>query len=458
MQTGKVIPFRRITLDQLALSDSISPGPIEKKMRLIVSKLQGSTYRDTFDWSVYDKIAARYGDEQPRGGVVFNTTLKLVNHHSSCTKCHYALELDTYGRGCVHNCVYCYAKEIMTRHGYWNEPMPFPINLAEVRKIFYTVFETQKSSKWRSILEKRVPIRLGSMSDSFMWMDKKYKVSLELLKILKFYRYPYIVFTRSDLIATDEYIDVLDRDLCSIQFSMSGGNEKLTRALEPGAPGVFRRLEALKRLAEEGFWTTVRINPLFPNRPDGYFTDPESIRARFGSKENAPSFELFDWDFISQLKEYRVPSLLAGMARLSPFAVRAISKETGIDFSAFFKPELFSKSSDSRFSDSEIAFYYKRIQAECVKAGIRFNTCYIGNGQKDYYQYQTLWSNKSDCCDARGNVQAFRASSQEVTWDDRMKHAPCKESAESAKQQDALFDGQQGPSRNLNLVVSECRN
>jgi hypothetical protein len=148
-------------------------GPIEIQMRETLSKLVGTKYPDTFDWSMYDKIASRFGEQQPRGGVVFKTTLKLVNYHTSCSKCHYAFEVDSYGRGCVHNCIYCYAKDQLTTHGFWNRPMPFPVDLSEIRKIFYTVFETEKPSKWRSILEKRVPLRIGSMSDSFMWMEAK---------------------------------------------------------------------------------------------------------------------------------------------------------------------------------------------------------------------------------------------------------------------------------------------
>jgi len=427
-------------------------GPIEKKMRTILNGLEGTQYPDTFDWSIYDKIASRYSDNQPRGGVVFNTGLKLLNHHASCTKCHYSFEVDTYGRGCVHNCVYCYAKEILTRHGYWNEPMPFPINLAEIRKIFYTVFETNRKSKWREVLEKRVPIRIGSMSDSFMWADKKFKVSLELLKILRFYRYPHIIFTRSDLIATQDYVDAMDPELVSIQFSMSGGNETLVRKLEPGAPSIQRRLEALKVLAECGFWTTVRINPLFPIYPDGYFTDQKSIIERFGSPTAVPKFDLFDWSFIQRLKEYKVPSLLAGFVRLSPFAIRGISKEIGFDFSKFFKPELHGKTSDSHYSDSEIAYYYKKIQQECVRAGIRFNQCYIGQGLKDYYAYQSLWDNKGDCCDARGMVSAFQASSQDIPWEIRLKHAPHKEEALQAKQADDTMEQRLNVTPGLTII------
>ena len=430
-----------------SFSEPVTFGPIEAKMRKVLSTIK-SAYPDTFDWSMYDKLASRYGDDQPRGGVVFNTGLKLVNHHGSCSKCHYAFEIDTYGRGCTHNCSYCYAKEILTRHGYWNEPQPFPLNLADVRKIFYTVFETDKSSKWREILEAKTPLRLGSMSDCFMWMDKKYKVTYELLKILKFYQYPHIVFTRSDLVAHDDYIDVLDKNLCSIQFSICGGNEKISKVLEPGSPSVERRLTALKKLNEEGFWTTVRINPLFPIYPDGYFTDEASILSRFGSYENVPKFDLFDWGFIDQLKEAKVPSLLAGFVRLTPTAVRAISKDTGLDFARFFKPELFSKMTESRYSDEEIGAYYKTMKAKCDQTGIRFNTCYIGNGIKDYFQYQELWSNKKDCCDARGIVSKIESSSQNVDWSIRLKHAPHKEEAMKTMEMEKGYEATHTPVEN----------
>ena len=254
------------------LQEPPSMGPIEIKMRTKLKRLKDTKYPDNFNWAVYDKIAARFGDTPPRGGVVFNTTFKLVNHHSTCTRCHYAFEIDSYGRGCFHNCLYCYAKEQLYAHKYWNEPMPFPVNLAEVRKVFYTVFETNKETKWRHILEKKVPLRIGSMSDSFMWIDKKFGITKELLNILNFYKYPHVIFTRSDLIAESEYLNLLDPKLCSVQFSISGGNDKLTKLLEPGAPSVQRRLAALSKLSEASIWTTVRINPLFPIYPDGYLS------------------------------------------------------------------------------------------------------------------------------------------------------------------------------------------
>jgi hypothetical protein len=155
-----------------------------------------SAYKSNFDYRIYRDLELRYKDRPVRGGIVKSNPFKLVNSHSTCQQCLYSFEVDTYGRGCAHNCVYCYAKAQLTVHGYWNNPIPVPIDLNEVRKLFYTVFETNKPSKWRVVMEKKIPLRIGCMSDSFMWVDTKYGVTKEFIKILNFYNYPYTIITR----------------------------------------------------------------------------------------------------------------------------------------------------------------------------------------------------------------------------------------------------------------------
>ena len=421
-------------------------GPISGPMWKTVESLN-SNYKDTFDWAIYDRLLRRFEHSTHRGGVVYNTDLKLVNHHASCSKCHYALEVDTYGRGCVHNCLYCYAKDTLTSRGWWNEPMPFPVNLANIRKIFHSVFETDRASKWRPILEKCVPLRIGSMSDSFMWIDRKYKVTQELLKILSYYNYPYIVFTRSDLIATDEYLALIDPKLASVQFSISGPNEEITRIIEPGAPSVLRRLRALEALNNAGIWTTVRLNPLFPTFPDGYFSKYEEVIKRFGSEENIPKFSLFDInnanDFMSELRGYGVKSLLTGFVRLSTNTIKDLTSATGVPLRSFFYESIWKHNGDKHYSNSEIKEYYTKLKNACTKNNIRFNTCYIGNGIKDYFQYQDLWSNKAgDCCDAKTNVKSFGASSQDISWKIRSNHSPCKTKVKLANLEDQNMTSQ----------------
>jgi DNA repair photolyase len=365
-----------------------------------------SAYHDTFDYGIYDRLYERFGAEQPRGGVVYKGTMKLLEAQD-CAQCFHRFEIDTYGRGCVHNCAYCYAKSYLSIRRYWNEPIPFPIDIAAIRKIFATVFETSKRSKFRGILDQRIPLRLGSMSDAFMWMDKTYRVTLELLKILKFYAYPYIIFTRSDLVADDEYMQAMDPSLASVQMSLSSINRELTRQLEPGAPAPGKRLQALQKLAEHDFWTTVRINPLFPIYPDGYYTDPH-----FDHAQPVTPFNFFSWDMIEAIAQHHVPTVLVGMARLYRPNLHFMRKALGYDVRTHFADDVRIERASLHFSTAETAYYYTKIKQLCDQYGVRFSTCYIGNDPtgESFYRYQSLWSNRADCCDAVGNVPAFQTT------------------------------------------------
>jgi len=395
------------------------PTPKSDKIFEKAEKLKKlSKYPCTFDFETYRKLELRFGHEQPRGGITFNTPFKLVNSHTTCQQCLYAFEVDTYGRGCVHDCVYCYAKAELTVHGYWNKPFPMPVDITEIWKVFYTVFETEKKSKWRHILEKRIPIRIGSMSDSFMWMDQKYKVTQELLKLLDYYQYPYIIFTRSDLIAKEPYISLLNPKLCSVQMSIASTNDELNKLIEPGTPSAKRRLIALQKLVRNGFWTTVRMNPFFPIYKDGYFTDPNFDRDNMPEPFHFSSFEMVD-----EIASYGVQSILTGMVRLSSYSLNQIEKAVGRDLRCLYNQDARKSSRDYHFSDAEVRAYYERIQARCIQNGVQFTTCYIGNGEKQFWGDQDLWTNKKDCCNAIGRVEAFKGqTSRDVKWDDRLRH------------------------------------
>jgi DNA repair photolyase len=392
--------------------------PIYDSMIEVAANLDAvSNYKSNFDYEVYKGLELRFKDKPIRGGITFNNPFKLVNSHHTCQQCLYAFEVDTYGRGCAHECAYCYAKAELTVHGYWNNPIPVPISINDIRKTFYTVFETDKRNKWRSLLEKRIPLRIGSMTDSFMWSDKKYGVTKEFLKILKHYNYPNIIFTRSDLVAADEYMNVINPNLSSIQMSISSINDDMNRKIEPGAPSAKRRLAALQKLSENGYWTTVRINPLFPIHPDGYFTDPN-----FKWDGEVPKFDYSSFDMIDAIADAKVPAVLAGMVRFSGFALNNIQKATGADLRTFYRKEDNYKSRrDWHFSDRETRYYYEQLYIKSKKRKIEFTTCYIGNGETHFWKDQDIWSNKKDCCNAKGKVAAFERDSREITFAERLK-------------------------------------
>lgn len=418
---SKIIPFPLNALrenEEAKKQVTLPPTPVYDKLLAEAEKLdQLSKYPSSLDYTIYRDLELRYMDKPINGGISMKTAFRLVNSHSTCQQCLYAFEVDTYGRGCAHNCVYCYAKAELTVHGYWNNPIPVPIDFNIIRKAFYTVFETDKRSKWRELLTRRIPLRIGSMSDSFMWSDTKYKVTQELLKLLRYYQYPYIVFTRSDLVAHDEYLKLLDPKLGAIQFSMSSTNDALIKKIEPGAPSAKRRLAALQKLAESGFWTTVRINPVFPIYPDGYFTNPD-----FKWDGEVPKFDFTSFEMVDELAAHKVPAVLAGFVRLSRMSLNSLERATGINIKQFYDRTQVNKSvRDFHFSDREVRYYYEQIKKKCVQNKIQFTTCYIGNGEGHFWKDQDLWSNKKDCCNVKGKLSSFQTDSREIAFEDRLR-------------------------------------
>lgn len=425
--SGDIIPFPISFRESSVPPKSPKPLPPTPAYDELLEEAQKlnklSKYRCSFDYSVYRDLELRFREKPIRGGIVKSNPLKLVNSHPTCQQCLYSFEIDTYGRDCSHNCrdcshncTYCYAKAELTVHGYWNNPIPVPVDLNEIRKIFYTVFETQKSSKWRSIMERRIPLRIGAMSDSFMWMDTKYKVTQELLKILSFYRYPYTIITRSDLVARDDYMSLMRPELCSVQFSIASTNDGMNRLIEPGARSAKRRLIALEKLAKNAFWTAVRINPMFPIYPDGYFSNPD-----FKWDGTVPKFDYSSFEMVDEIAATGCRSVIAGFGRFSSFALNQIAKATGTDLRPFLSREISNSRHIHQFSKNEIRFYYQQLKQRADRHKIDFTVCYIGNGEDQFWEHQDLWSNKADCCNIKGIDRAFKTDAREIRFSDRLK-------------------------------------
>ena len=266
-------------------------------------------------------------------------------------------------------------------------------------------------------MEKRIPLRVGCMSDSFMWMDSKYKVTQEFLKILSYYDYPYTIITRSDLVARDDYMALLKKDLCSIQFSIASTNDALNKKLEPGSPSAKRRLVALEKLNKNCFWTAVRINPMFPIYPDGYFTNPA-----FKWDGPVPKFEFSSFEMVDEIADAGVPAIICGFGRFSSHAMNNVDKATGFNFRQLFnRHEVYKSERDWHFSDKEIRYYYEEVKKRCVKRAMEFTVCYIGNGEDQFWNTQDLWSNKKDCCNIRDRVPTFKTDTRQVPFSERVK-------------------------------------
>lgn len=176
----------------------------------------------------------------------FKSFFKTVGGNEG-SKCNYSTRLDTYGCGCQHDCKYCYAKSLLDFRNLWNSNEP---KIADIKKI---------ENKLKKI-PKGTILRLGGMTDCLQPIEKEMKVTYNTIKLLNKYRIGYLIVTKSDLIAEDEYIEILDKDLAHIQITITNTNDEQSLKYEK-ATLPSKRIKAIEKLHNLGFDVQVRLSP-----------------------------------------------------------------------------------------------------------------------------------------------------------------------------------------------------
>lgn len=185
----------------------------------------------------------------------FKSFYKTVKGNEG-SKCHYNTRLDTYGCGCEHDCSYCYAKSLLDFRGLWHPENPSVADIDKIRR---------KIEK----IPSGTVVRLGGMTDCFAPIELKYHNTLETIKALNERGIHYLIVTKSDIIARDEYIKELRKDLAHIQVTITCFNDDKYKALKYEKAALpSRRIEAVERLQREGYDVAVRLSPFVPEFVD----------------------------------------------------------------------------------------------------------------------------------------------------------------------------------------------
>jgi len=182
-------------------------------------------------------------------------------------------------RGCVHSCAYCFARPT---HEYldfdagkdFDEQIVVKVNAPEVLRA-----ELRRPS-W-----KREHVALGTNTDPYQWVEKRYGLTRAILEALRDARNPCSVLTKSPLLLRDlelfqELVAVTDFSCC---LSVPTLDEKAWRETEPRTPHPRKRLEAVAALNAAGIPTGVLVAPLMPGINDA----PEQVEAVVAACEAA---------------------------------------------------------------------------------------------------------------------------------------------------------------------------
>jgi len=169
--------------------------------------------------------------------------------------------------GCGHGCVYCYARFIKRFTGHaeeWGTFVDARLNIAEILR------KQLKSPKYKG-----ERIFIGTVTDPYQPIEKKYKLTKNILQVLVNYKNPVSILTKSDLLLRD--IDLLKKfKNIDVNFTVTTLDERWKKLVEPNSPTIKQRLNAMEKLTKEGITVLAMMGPYWP-----VFTDPEALFKEF---------------------------------------------------------------------------------------------------------------------------------------------------------------------------------
>jgi DNA repair photolyase len=109
----------------------------------------------------------------------------------------------------------------------------------------------------------RGTVMLSSVTDPYQPAEAKYKLTRKCLEALALYQFPVSILTKSPLVLRDMDI-ITDINDIEVGLTITTDNDKVRKIFEPDAPPISARIDALKKLHNEGISTYVFIGPLLP--------------------------------------------------------------------------------------------------------------------------------------------------------------------------------------------------
>lgn len=194
-------------------------------------------------------IRTQVTEEHPKSILTFNTSPDIPFDRS----------VNAY-RGCEHGCVYCYARPTHAYHDL-SPGLDFETKLFAKPGAAALLRETIAKPTY----EVR-PLAIGTNTDPYQPIERRYRITRDVLKLMAETRHPICVTTKSDRVLDDiELLTNLAKDgLTAVAISVTTLDSALARIMEPRAAHPLRRLTAVAALVRAGVPTYVNIAPVIP--------------------------------------------------------------------------------------------------------------------------------------------------------------------------------------------------
>ncbi len=167
-------------------------------------------------------------------------------------------------RGCSHSCSFCYARSThtfldMSAGRDWETKIVVKINAPELLR------HELASRRWKG-----EPIAMGTATDPYQRAEGRYGLMKGIIRALIDYRNPFSILTRGTLMLRD--LDLLREAIgitsVSTAFSIPTLDDDAWRRSEPGTPHPRKRMDAVRKLNENGIPCGVMVAPILPGISD----------------------------------------------------------------------------------------------------------------------------------------------------------------------------------------------
>lgn len=179
-------------------------------------------------------------------------------------------------RGCEHGCIYCYARPTHAYH-----------DLSPGLDFETRLFAKPDAARLlRATLAKKGyvprPIAMGTNTDPYQPIERRYRLTRQVLELCLEVRHPVTITTKSDRVLDD--LDLLTElakaRLTAVSISVTSLDPVVSGKLEPRAASPAKRLAALAKLAAAGVPAHCSVSPVIPAITDEFM---ESILERAGA-------------------------------------------------------------------------------------------------------------------------------------------------------------------------------
>jgi DNA repair photolyase len=181
--------------------------------------------------------------------------------------------------GCELSCLYCYVRSnrvVSRKKKPWGEYVDIRVNAAQL-------LEKEITSKKPKV------VLLGSTTECFQPVERKYQVTRRVLEILNKHKVYYVILTRSPYIL--DYIPLLKVGYCSkVYFTVNKFSPEFKLKLEPKSPAFDSRDNSVNALSDEGIPVVAYFSPLFP-----WISDIKDVFSRFEKAETV-EFECLNFN------------------------------------------------------------------------------------------------------------------------------------------------------------------